>query len=135
VTKGAFPTEATAPAAYGPNVRASALYLLMGQHLPVERTAQAIAALLGTPVPTGFIASLATEAADDLVAFPDELKARLRSSSLLHVDETFDQVGTEKMWFHVAANEFSTFLVASMTRGKSAPDDAGVLPEICGVMS
>ena len=42
-TKGAFPKEAKAPAAYGPNVRASALYLLMGQHLPVERTAQAMA--------------------------------------------------------------------------------------------
>jgi transposase len=119
VTKGRFPDSARAPASYGPNVRASALYLLMGQHLPVERTAQAMASLLGCPVSTGFIASLAPEAADGLVGFLDELKARLRDSALLHVDETFDQVGTEKMWFHVAANELCTFLVASMTRAKS----------------
>jgi len=107
-TKGAFPASVKAPAGYGQNVRASALYLLMGQHLPVERTAQAMASLLGCPVSTGFIASLAPEAADGLVGFLDELKARLRDSDLLHVDETFDHVGTKKMWFHVAANELCT---------------------------
>jgi len=133
-TKGDFPSSAKGPASYGPNVRASALYLLMGQHLPVERTAQAMASLLGTPVSTGFIASLVPEASDSLVGFLDELKQRLRSSALLHVDETFDQVGTDKMWFHVAANELYTFLVASMTRAKSAPDEAGVLPDFSGVM-
>ena len=133
-TKGTFPASAKAPASYGPNVRASALYLLMGQHLPIERTAQAMAALLGTSVSTGFIASLAPEAADGLADFIDELKERLRGSALLHVDETTDQVGTKKMWFHVAANELYTFLLASMTRAKSAPDEAGVLGEFTGVM-
>lgn len=87
-----------------------------------------------TPLSTGFVASLATEAADGLDELLDELKARLVSSSLLHVDETFDQVGSEKAWFHVATNELYTYLVASMARGKSAPDDAGVLPEFTGVM-
>ena len=133
-TKGTFPAEARGIASYGPNVRAAVLYLLMGQHLPVERTAQAMASLLGCPVSTGFVASLATEAADGLVEFLDELKARLLSSSLIHVDETFDQVGTEKAWFHVATNELYTYLVASMTRGKAAPDEPGVLPEFNGVM-
>ncbi len=133
-TKGTFPTEARGPASYGPNIRASVLYLLMGQHLPVERTAQAMAYLLGCPVSTGFVASLATEAADGLEAFLSEIKARLISSALIHVDETFDQVGTEKAWFHVATNELYTYLVASMTRGRAAPDDAGVLPEFKGVM-
>jgi transposase len=133
-TKGRFPAAAKAPTTYGPNVRASALYLLMGQHLPVERTAQAMASLLGCPVSTGFIASLVPEAADGLVGFLDNLKQRLRASALLHVDETFDQVGTDKMWFHVAANQLYTFLVASMTRGKSAPDEAGVLGEFSGTM-
>jgi len=133
-TKGTFPAEARGPASYGPNVRAAVLYLLMGQHLPVERTAQAMAFLLGCPVSTGFVASLASEAADGLVEFLDDLKARLISSSLIHVDETFDQVGTEKLWFHVATNELYTYLSASMTRGRAAPDKAGVLPEFEGVM-
>jgi transposase len=115
-TKGAFPSSAKAPATYGPNVRASALYLLMGQHLPVERTAQAMASLLGCPVSTGFIGSLVPEASDGLVGFLDTLKERLRTSALLHVDETFDQVGTDRLWFHVATNELYTFLVASLTQ-------------------
>lgn len=133
-TKGRFPDAAKAPACYGPHVRASALYLLMGQHLPVERTAQAMASLLGCPVSTGFVASLVPEASGGLVDFLDGLKERLRTSALLHVDETFDQVGTDKMWFHVATNQLYTLLVASMTRGKSAPDEAGVLPDFRGVM-
>jgi len=133
-TKGAFPREARGPATYGPNVRASALYLLMGQHLPVERTAQAMASLLGCPVSTGFIASLVPEASDGLVGFLDGLKERLRASALLQVDETFDQVGTDKLWFHVATNQLYTYLVASMTRGRSAPDEAGVLPDFRGTM-
>jgi len=95
-TKGTFPAEARGPASYGPNVRAAVLYLLMGQHLPVECAAQAMASLLGCPVFTGFVASLAAEADDGLVEFLDELKARLISSSLLHVDETASRPGRDQ---------------------------------------
>ena len=59
VSSGPFPKEATAPACYGPNIRAAALYLLHAQHIPVERTAEALSAMLGANVSTGFVASLA----------------------------------------------------------------------------
>jgi transposase len=36
-TKASFPKAATAPAAYGPRVRALAAYLAVHQHLPLER--------------------------------------------------------------------------------------------------
>src|ERR1035441_3074829 len=45
LTAGTFPREATAPTSYGPNVRAAALYLLHGQHLSVERTADAMSTM------------------------------------------------------------------------------------------
>jgi hypothetical protein len=45
-----------------------------------------------------------------------------------------DQVRTDKWWFHVVSNELYTYLFASPTRAKSAPDEAGVLPEFAGVM-
>jgi transposase len=134
LNKGPFPREATAPASYGPNVRASALYLLHGQHLSVERTAEALSAMLGVDVSTGFVASLATEAAGGLVGFIDEIRRRLRSVAVVHADETSDQVRTETWWFHVASNELYTYLFASPTRGKSAPDEAGVLGSCAGVM-
>jgi transposase len=131
---GMFPREATAPTSYGPNVRAAALYLLHGQHLSVERTAEAVSAMLGATVSTGFVASLATEAAGGLTGFVDEIRKRLRHAALVHVDETSDQVRTGKWWFHVASNELYTYLFASPTRGKDAPDEAGVLGAFGGVM-
>ena len=124
---GTFPKEATAPASYGPNVRAAALYLLFGQHLSVERTADAMSTMLGAHVSTGFVASLANEAAGGLTGFIDVIRRRLTSSFLVHADETSDQVRTDKWWFHVVSNELYTYLFASPTRAKSAPDEAGVL--------
>lgn len=134
LNSGAFPREATAPTSYGPNVRAAALYLLHGQHLSVERTAEAMSAMLGVKVSTGFVASLAREAAGGLSGFVEEIRRRLRHASLVHVDETSDQVRTHKWWFHVVSNELYTYLFASPTRGKAAPDEAGVLGAFRGVM-
>ncbi len=134
VTTGDFPPEARAPASYGPNVRANALYLLHGQHLSVERCAEAMSAMLGVTVSTGFVSSLAAEAAGGLVGFMEELRRRLLSSEVIHVDETPDQVRTDTWWFHVVASELYTYLFASPTRGKAAPDAAGVLLEYRGVM-
>jgi transposase len=131
---GAFPREATAPTSYGPNVRAAALYLLFGQFLSVQRTAEAMSAMLGAEVSTGFVASLAAEAASGLGGFTDAVVHRLRSCALVHADETSDQVRTDKWWFHVVSNEHYTHLFASPTRGKDAPDEAGVLGDFEGVM-
>jgi transposase len=134
VTTGGFPPEAKAPTCYGPNLRAAALYLLHGQHRPLGRTAEAISAVLGADVSTGFVASLAGEAARGLSGFIDELRTRLLVAKVIHVDETTDQVRTNKWWLHVVADELYTYLFASPTRAKSAPDEAGVLGDFTGVM-
>ena len=134
VTTGRFPSEARAVTCYGPNVRAMALYLLHAQHLPIERTKQTLAEMLGVEVSAGFLASLAPEAAGGLAGFIDELKRRLRGRPLVHVDETSDQVGCDTWWLHVVADELFTYLFADKTRGKAAPDAAGVLPGFTGVM-
>ncbi|MGO8724727.1 MAG: IS66 family transposase [Acidimicrobiales bacterium] len=134
LTAGTFPRDAKAPVCYGPNVRATALYLLHAQHCSVERTAEALGAMLGANVSTGFVASLAKEAAGKLEPFLVEIAERLVASPVVHVDETSDQVRTKTVWFHVCATELYTFLYASATRGKAAPDEAGVLGRFSGVM-
>ena len=110
------------------------LYLLHAQHCSVERTAQALAEMLGAPVSTGFVASLVPEAAGSLAPCLAEVAERLVASPVVHVDEAPDQVRTDTVWFHVAATERSTFLYASDTRGKAAPDEAGVLGRFTGTM-
>ena len=129
-----FPAEARAPTCYGPNIRAIACYLMHAQHLPVERTKAALFEMLGVEVSTGFLSSLAPEAARGLSGFIAALKARLVGSRLVHVDETSDQVGRATWWLHVVSNEELTYLYADRTRGKAAPDAAGVLPFFTGTM-
>lgn len=134
VSAGAFPAEARAPACYGPNVRAMTLYLLHAQHLPVERTAKAVSAMLGADVSTGFVASLAAEAAGQLDLFLCDLVDALGNEDVVHADETSDQVKTATWWLHVVASDRYTHLFASPTRGKDAPDAAGILGKFRGVM-
>ncbi len=62
-TKAAFPAEAKGPACYGPVVRAVAVYLMVGQHIPVARAAELLSQVCGAPVSTGWLAGLAAEAA------------------------------------------------------------------------
>ena len=134
VSAGRFPSETRAPACYGPNVRAVALYLLHAQHLPIERTKEALAEMLGVEVSTGFLAALVPEAAGALGGFIEELKRRLGRRPLVHVDETSDQVRCDTWWLHSVCDELFTYLFADRTSGKAAPDAAGVLPEFTGTM-
>ena len=77
---------------------------------------------------------MAAEAAGSLGPFLAEVAERLVASPVVHVDETPDQVRTDAVWFHVCATDLYTFLYASDTRGKAAPDEAGVLGRFTGTM-
>ena len=51
------------PTQYGPGVRAVATYPASAQHLPLARTAQTLADLLGAPVSAGTVAAIVEQAA------------------------------------------------------------------------
>ena len=69
-TKAAFTAEATAPACYGPGVRALAAYLAVHQHLPYDRMAELFADLLGIEVSVGALAQMVAEAGGALGPSP-----------------------------------------------------------------
>jgi transposase len=56
VTRGAFPPEVSAPAQYGPGVRALAVYLNQYQLLPEARTCETLTDLLGCALSDGTVA-------------------------------------------------------------------------------
>jgi hypothetical protein len=75
---------------YGPNVNAAAIVLASQGNVPVEATAGLMAALLGTPVSTGFVAR-AHERFADLLAqagFDEAMITALRAEDVLCADET-----------------------------------------------
>jgi transposase len=52
-TTASFPAGVAAPVVYGPGVRALGCYLLVGQHLPVDRAAELLGEVLGCRWPPG----------------------------------------------------------------------------------
>lgn len=133
-TTAAFPAEARAPTCWGPRVRAYAIYLLVRQHLPVERTAELLADMLGAPVSTGWLATLPKEGAERLSGFMDDLADRVADSDVVHADETGTRVAGAKWWFHVACTVLLTYLAVHRRRGHVAIDEFGVLPRVRGVL-
>jgi transposase len=133
-TGGVFPAEATAPAVWGPRVRAYALYLMNRQLIPVERTAEIMSDLLGAPVSTGFLAGLSRLAAEGLEDFSTALADALADSEVVNVDETGARVAGTKWWFHVASTSLLTFLGIHPHRGNKATDHFGILARVTGVL-
>jgi transposase len=133
VTTGAFPEQVRAPAQYGPGVRALGCYLLVGQHLPIDRTAQLLADVLGAPVATGTLASVVAEGAAGLGEFAGMVRNQLAAASVAHFDETGARVAGRLHWVHSVSTAKLTWQTVHPKRGRVAMDDAGVLPSFRGV--
>ncbi|HVC69812.1 MAG TPA: IS66 family transposase [Acidimicrobiales bacterium] len=133
-TVGLFPPEARAPVCWGPEVRAFAVYLMDRQHLPLERTAELLAELLGAHVSTGWLSSVQAEAAGLLGPFVTSVKRRLADAPVVHADETGTRVGTTKRWVHTLATNLLTLLVVHPKRGVEAMKDIGVLADYAGTV-
>ncbi len=131
-TTAAFPPEATAPACYGPSIKAHAIYLLCAQHLPRERCAQALADLFGVAVSTGTLDNWMREAADALVVFLAVVAAQLRAAPVVHADETSVRSGKAALWVHVCCTAVLTLL--HVGRRNRATMEAGPLGDYAGTV-
>jgi len=81
-------------------VRAVATYLAAAQHLPLARTADTLADLLGAPVSVGTVAAIVEQAAAGLGAFTTAVRGQLATSPVMHVDETGLRVDGALAWVH-----------------------------------
>src|SRR3954453_9751191 len=108
LTCAAGPAGVTAPVAYGPHAAAIAVYLCLGQHLPVERTAGLLAEVFGTPMSTGTVAAWTARAAAGLEPFTAAAVAGLAAAELVHADETGLRVAGRGHWLHVATSALFT---------------------------
>lgn len=130
-TSATFPAAATAPACYGPNVKAYAIYLLCRQHIPQERCTEALAEMFEVDVCVGTLNNWLTDAADALAGFTAAVGVALGQAPVVHVDETSVRQGKGKAWFHVCSTRLLTMLWATKTRGLIAIRQ-GPLPTYTG---
>ena len=128
-----FPPEATAPTCYGPRVRALAVDLVVGQHLPYARAAELLEDALGTPVSVGAICAMVAEASASLEPFIAAVREGLGRTEVVHFDETGARVTAKLWWLHSASTESLTLYFVHPRRGIVAMDAMEVLPGFVGV--
>ena len=119
----------------GPRLRALAVYLVVFQHVPVERCRQLIADVTGAAVSDGFAHSCLAKAASlaaDVVAL---IRALITAAPVAGFDETTLRSGPagEKKYVHGAFTELhSAFWLG--TRSLDSMEDAGILPDFAGIV-
>lgn len=133
-TTAGFPAEATAPVCWGPRTKAVAVYLMIRQHLPLERAAEAMAVLFAAPVSQGSLATWPLKTAKRLSPFTAALRGLLALSAVVCADETPIRVGTGTGYVHTVATDTLTFLAYHAGRGFDAIDDIGLLGDYRGTI-
>lgn len=134
ITTATFAPEATAPACYGPALRAYVCYLVTRQHLPVARVAELLRDTYGATVSAGTIIAMVREGADMLDSFLAQIKDLLAGSEVVHADETGLRVQAQLAWVHSASTNALTLYHLDTKRGRAAMDAMGVIEHLHGVL-
>lgn len=134
ISKGYFPDNLKAPVQYGTSVFSRIVYLNQYQLLPVNRTAESMNDLFECPVSLATIQRAAKVCSQNLLRFEYRLKAQLRQSDVLGVDETGIRINGENHWVHVARTEDLTHLAFHQKRGKEAIEEIGIINQFQGTL-
>jgi transposase/uncharacterized coiled-coil protein SlyX len=132
VTTAPAPGGVDGPVCYGPNLRSIAVYLVVFQHVPVERAAQLIADLTGAAPSTGWVSAQVARTAQALGEVETLIKTLITLAAVIGVDETTLNLAGRKQWLHVARTDLLTSYHLHQSRGRTAVDAFGVLPGYAG---
>ena len=119
----------------GPRLRALAVYLVVFQHVPVERCRELICDVAGAAVSAGFIHSCLRKAADLAADVVRLIRTLITAAAVAGFDETTLRSGPagEKKYVHGAFTElYSAFHLG--TRSLDTMREAGILPDFAGVV-
>lgn len=129
---GVFPEGVNSPVQYGPGVRAMTVYLSQYQHLPYERTCEALRDLFNCSISQGTLRNILAECYTQLEGAEDAIKRQITSSEVAHFDETGLRTDGKTSWIHSASTESATHYHVHKKRGAEAPISAGILPKSKG---
>jgi len=127
-----FPEGVDQPVQYGPRIKAKAVYLMNYQHLPYDRTSEAMEDLFNHRLSPGTLFNFNKSCHENLERTEENIKEQLISSSVIHNDETGLQVNNALFWMHTTGTDSWTHYACHPKRGKEAMDDIGILPFLKG---
>ena len=119
----------------GANLRALAVYLVVFQHVPIERCARLIADLTGAQVSAGFVHSCLAKAAAMIADVVKLIKTLITAAHVAGFDETTlrcGPAGTRKYVLAAVTESYSLFFLGRRTLESFR--EFGVLPAFTGVV-
>ena len=109
-----------------------AVYLNQYQHIPYERSCEALSDLFNCPMSQGTLKNILAECHSKLEGAEDAIKKQIISSNVAHFDETGLRVTGKTSWIHSASTETATHYHVHAKRGAEATISAGILPNFTG---
>ena len=106
-----------APAQYGSGVLSRSVYLHLYQLLPINRTSETMTDLFGCALAPATVMRAARFSSGKLLHAELRIKAALRDSSIMGVDETGLRVAGQGGYIHVARTELLTRLALTTSAG------------------
>ncbi|WP_261563401.1 IS66 family transposase [Frankia tisae] len=123
-----------APVSYGPNLLALVVYLLVFQHLPVERAAGLVRDATGAAVSTGFVHGVLARAAAAVADTVKKVKELVVASPVAGFDETTLRCGPAGKKKYVLSASTDLYVVFGLGgRDLASFKKFGVLGEFAGV--
>src|SRR6266516_450557 len=119
----------------GPNLRALAVYLVVFQHVPIERCARLLADMNGATVSAGFIHSCLAKAAEVVTDVIKLIKTLITAARVAGFDETTlrcGPAGTKKYVQAAVTESCSLFFLGA--RSLESFREFGILPVFAGVV-
>jgi transposase len=119
----------------GPNLRALAVYLVVFQHVPIERCAQLIADVTGAQVSAGFVHSCLAKAAEAVADVVKLIKTLITAACVAGFDETTlrcGPAGRKKYVLTAVTDRCSLFFLGARTLESFR--EFGILPAFAGVV-
>lgn len=132
-TQAPFPEHVRAPAQYGAGVQALCALLCNGYHMPVAKVRQLFIDLFGQPINEATIQAAGKRAYAALASSEAAIRADLKRSPSVHVDETGLRAQGRLHWLHSASTDRSTYYFLHRKRGSEALEsEASLLPDYRG---
>jgi transposase len=124
------------PVSIGPNLRALAVYLVVVQHMPIERCRDLIGDVAGAAVSAGFIHSCLRKAAELAADVVKLIRTLITAAYVAGFDETTlraGPAGTRKYVHGAFAELYSAFWLGD--RSLEAMREFGILPDFAGIVA
>jgi hypothetical protein len=119
----------------GPNLRALTVYLVVFQHVPIERCARLIADVTGARVSAGFVHSCLARAGEVVADVVKLIKTLITAAYVAGFDETTlrcGPAGARKYVLAAVTERYSVFFLGARTLESFR--DFGILPAFAGVV-